>query len=81
MKMVKLSILHGIHEILNVQQLPLLYKGTKQVYGIPKQREEARKIANIPEIMSFMYHKANRMSAVSKLAMPRPDLVQYLESF
>ena len=59
----------------------LLYKGTKQVYGILKQREEVRKIANLPEIVSYMYQKAHRMSAVSKWAMLRPDLVQYQESF
>ena len=62
-----------------LQQLPLLYKSTKQVYAIPKQREGVRKIANLPEIVSFMYQKAHKMSAVSKWAMLRPDLVRYLE--
>ena len=66
MKMVKMSIFRGIHGALNVQQLPLLYKGTKQAYGIPKQRKEARRKANFPENVSFKYQKAHKMSAVSK---------------
>ena len=32
-------------------------------------------IANLPEIVSFMYQKAHKVSAVSKWAMLRPDLV------
>ena len=59
----------------------LLYKGTKQVYGIPKQRIEVSKLANTPEIVSFMYQNAHKMSAVSKWAMLCPDLVRYLECF
>ena len=48
-----------------MQQLPLLYKGTTQVYGISKQMEEVRKIAILPEIVSFMYQQVHKMPAVS----------------
>ena len=43
----------------------------------------SEKIANLPEMVSsmYMYQKAHKVSAVSKLAMLRPDLVRYLECF
>ena len=41
----------------------------------------SEKIANLPEIMSFMYQMDNKMPAVSKWAKLRPDLVRYLECF
>ena len=52
-------------------------KATNKYYDIPKQRKEVGIIANLPEIVSFMYQKANKMSAVSKLgyAMSRPCTV------
>ena len=40
--------------------------------------KRSEKIANLPEIVSFMYQKAHKMSAVSKWAMLRPHLVRYL---
>ena len=43
--------------------------------------KRSEKIANLHEIVSFMYQKPNKMSAVSKWAMLRPDLLRYLECF
>ena len=37
----------------------------------------SEKITNLSEIMSFMYQKAHKMSAVSKWAMLCPDLIRY----
>ena len=40
--------------------------------------KSSENIANLPEIVIFMYQKAHKMSAVSKWAMLGPDLVHYL---
>ena len=39
----------------------------------------SEEMMNPPENVSFMYQKGHEMSAVSKWAMLRPDLVPYLE--
>ena len=41
----------------------------------------SEKLASLSEVVSFMYQKAHKMSAVSKRAILRQDLVRYLEYF
>ena len=56
-------------------------KAQNKYVAYQNRGKRSEKIAYEPEIMSFMYQKAHKMSAVSKWAMLRPDLVRYLKCF
>ena len=56
------------------------YIKTQNKYKAYQNRgKRSEQIANSSEIMSFNYQKADKMSAVSKWEILRPDLVRYLE--
>ena len=50
LKIVKLSIYYGMYGTLNLQRLIFLSKSIKETYFITKQRNQAWKIINLPEI-------------------------------
>ena len=60
---------------------PTAIKAQTKYMAYQNRWRKSEKIDNLPEILSFKYQKAHKMSAVSKWAMLRPDLVRYLECF
>ena len=56
-------------------------KAQNKYMAYQNRGKRSEKIANLPEVVSFIFQKAHKMSAVSKWAMLRPDLIRYLECF